>query len=384
MSTKCKSCKREVPDNATFCPWCGQKQVRERKKDGVIKVPEPKQLPSGSWHIYLAAEKRSVTETTKDRCIAKAKAVRAGFVEQQKKLPALTWSKAIDAYIADRSESLSPETVRGYRVIQRNRFHNIMQKPMSAQVNWQAEINAALSSLSDKSVKNAWGLMTVIMRVNEIPVPRVLFPVPEKNEREFLDPQQIIAFCEAAKGDTCEMSMLLGLHSLRMSEIRALHFPDSFDMKNGSIFVSGAVVRDEHNKEVFKQRNKTRQSARTVPIMIPRLRELLEAQSKDGYIVTQANSTINRHIRAIAVKEGLPNITEHCLRHSFASLGYHLRLSEIEVMSMGGWSDSSTVHDIYLHLAQRDRLKAENKMAKFYRTAEKLPVGKILKGKNEC
>ncbi len=374
MSTKCKSCKREVPDNATFCPWCGQKQVRKRKKDGVIKVPEPKQLPSGNWHIYLAAEKRSVTETTKDRCIAKAKAVRAGFVEQQKKLPALTWSKAIDQYIADRSESLSPETIRGYRVIQRNRFHNIMQKPMSAPVNWQAEINAALSSLSDKSVKNAWGLMTVIMRVNEIPVPRVLFPVPEKNEREFLDPQQIIAFCESAKGDTCEMAMLLGLHSLRMSEIRALHFPDSFDMKNGSIFVSGAVVRDENNKEVFKQRNKTRQSTRTVPIMIPRLRELLEAQSKDGYIVTQANSTINRHIRTIAKQQGLPNITEHCLRHSFASLGYHLRLSEIEVMSMGGWSDSSTVHDIYLHLAQRDRLKAENKMAKFYRTAEKLPA----------
>ena len=62
------------------------------------------------------------------------------------------------------------------------------------------------------------------------------------------------------------------------------------------------------------------------------------------------------------------------MRHSFASLGYHLRLSEIEVMSMGGWSDSSTVHNIYLHLAQRDRLKAENKMAKFYRTADKLPA----------
>lgn len=85
MSTKCKSCKREVPDNATFCPWCGQKQVRERKKDGVIKVPEPKQLPSGSWRIYLRAEQQSVTEPTKDRCIAKAKAIRAGFVEQQKK-----------------------------------------------------------------------------------------------------------------------------------------------------------------------------------------------------------------------------------------------------------------------------------------------------------
>ena len=374
MSTKCKSCKREVPDNATFCPWCGQKQVRERKKDGIIKVPEPKQLPSGNWHIYLAAEKRSVTETTKDRCIAKAKAVRAGFVEQQKKLPALTWSKAIDAYIADRSESLSPETVRGYRVIQRNRFQNIMQKPISAQVNWQAEINTALSSLSDKSVKNAWGLMTVIMRVNEIPVPRVLFPVPEKRERQFLDPQQIIAFCDAAKGDSCEIPMLLGLHGLRMSEIKALRFPESFDIKNGNVLISGAVVRDEHNKEVFKRRNKTKQSTRIIPIMIPRLRELLELQGESGYIVRQMPSTINRHIHIIAEKAGLPSITEHCLRHSFASLGYHLRLSEIEVMSMGGWSDSSTVHNIYLHLAQRDRLKAENKMAKFYRTAEKLPA----------
>lgn len=384
MSTKCKSCKREIETNSIFCNWCGKKQLKEKKRNGEIRIPKPKQLPSGSWHIYLAAEKQPITEATKDLCEAKARAFRAGFLDRQKKLPTLTWSKAIDTYIADRSESMSPETVRGYRVIQRNRFHAIMQKPMSTQVNWQAEINDALTRLSDKSVKNAWGLMTVIMRVNEIPVPRVLFPVPEKNEREFLDPQQIIAFCEAAKGDTCEMAMLLGLHSLRMSEIRALRFPDSFDMKNGIIFVSGAVVRDENNKEVFKQRNKTRQSARTVPIMIPRLRELLEAQSKDGYIVTQANSTINRHIRTITEQQGLPNITEHCLRHSFASLGYHLRLSEIEVMSMGGWADSSTVHDIYLHLAQRDRLKAENKMAKFYRTAEKIPTAKNHKEEKNC
>lgn len=372
MSTKCKSCKREVPDNATFCPWCGQKQVRERKKDGVIKVPEPKQLPSGSWRIYLAAEKQSVTEATKDRCIAKAKALRAGFAEQQKKLPSLTWTKAIDNYISDRSESLSPETVRGYRIIQRNRFQGVMQKPMSVPVNWQAEINNSLSGLSDKTVKNSWGLMTAIMQTNGLPVPRVLFPVKKKSERNFLDPQQIITFCEAAKGDTCEMPILLGLHSLRMSEIKALRFPDSFNLKDECIIVSGAVVRDEHNKPVFKTRNKTSSSERVVPIMIPRLKELLEAYSGEERAVSQTPSTINKHIHAIARKAGLTDITEHCLRHSFASLGYHLRLSENEVMSMGGWSDSSTVHNIYLHLAQRDKLKATNKMAKFYHTAEKL------------
>ena len=372
MSTKCKSCKREVPDNATFCPWCGQKQVRERKKDGVIKVPEPKQLPSGNWRIYLAAEKQSVTEATKDRCIAKAKAIRAGFAEQQKKLPSLTWTKAIDNYISDRSESLSPETIRGYRIIQRNRFQDVMQKPMSVPVNWQAEINNSLSGLSDKTVKNSWGLMTAIMQANGLSVPRVLFPVKTKRERSFLDPQQIITFCEAAKGDTCELPILLGLHSLRMSEIKALRFPDSFSLKDECIIVSGAVVRDEHNKSVFKAQNKTSSSERVVPIMIPRLKELLESYSGEGRAVSQTPSTINKHIHTIARKAGLPDITEHCLRHSFASLGYHLNLSELEVVSMGGWSDGTIVHRIYMHLAQRDKMKAKNKMAKFYRTAEKL------------
>ena len=372
MSTKCKSCQREVPDNATFCPWCGQKQIREKKRSGVIKVPEPKQLPSGNWRIYLAAEKQSVTETTKDRCIAKAKAVRAGFLEQQKKLPSLTWTKAIDNYISDRSKSLSPSTVRGYRIIQRNRFQDVMQKPISTPVNWQAEINNALAGLADKTVKNSWGLMTAIMKANGLSVPRVLFPVKKKRERNFLDPQQIITFCEAAKGDTCEMPILLGLHSLRMSEIKALRFPDSFNLKDEYINVSGAVVRDEHNKSVFKVQNKSSASERTVSIMIPRLKELLEAHVGEGLAVPQMPSTINKHIHAIAEKAGLPDITEHCLRHSFASLGYHLNLSELEVVSMGGWSDGTIVHRIYMHLAQRDRMKAKNKMAKFYRTAEKL------------
>ena len=293
-------------------------------------------------------------------------------MEQQKKLPALTWSKAIDAYIADRSESLSPETVRGYRVIQRNRFQNVLQKPMSAPVNWQAEINEALAKWADKTVKNSWGLMTAIMQANGLSVPRVLFPVKKKSERNFLDPQQIISFCEAAKGDTCEIPILLGLHSLRMSEIKALRFPDSFNLKDEYINVSGAVVRDEHNKSVFKVQNKSSASERTVSIMIPRLKELLEARVGEGMAVPQMPSTINKHIHAIAEKAGLPDITEHCLRHSFASLGYHLNLSELEVVSMGGWSDGTIVHRIYMHLAQRDRMKAKNKMAKFYRTAEKL------------
>lgn len=375
MSTKCKSCKREVPDNATFCPWCGYKQVRERKKDGAIKVPEPEQLPSGNWRIYLRSEKQSVTESNKEMCIARARAIRAGFIEKKKEAPSITWSKAIDQFIQDRSASLSPETVRGYRIIQRNRFPDVMNKPMKNPVNWQAEVNAALSSLSDKTVSNAWGLISEIMRVNHMEVPDILMPSAKKStERDFLDPQQILTFCDAIRGDTCEIPMLLGLHSLRMSEIKALRMSKNIDLENNLIHVSGAMVRDEKNKSVYKDRNKTTASNRSIPIMIPRLAELLaQRKDKDGFLVPQRPSTINKHIHAAADSVELPNITSHCLRHSFVSLGYHLRLSELEVMEMGGWSDNQVVHRIYLHLARRDRLKAGNKMAKFYRTAAKMP-----------
>lgn len=61
-----------------------------------------------------------------------------------------------------------------------------MQKPMSVPVNWQAEINNSLSGLSDKTVKNSWGLMTAIMQTNGLPVPRVLFPVKKKANAIFL------------------------------------------------------------------------------------------------------------------------------------------------------------------------------------------------------
>ena len=67
---------------------------------------------------------------------------------------------------------------------------------------------------------------------------------------------------------------------------------------------------------------------------------------------------------------GVPNVGAHGLRHSFASLAYHLRFSEMETMEIGGWSDHNTMRKIYTHLARMDRLKAQDSMAQFYRAAD--------------
>ena len=111
----CKACGREIPENSIYCNWCGVKQLRERRSREEVKVPTPKQLPSGSWTVYLRAEGQSVTEPTRELCLARARAVRAGFLEARKAAEAagLTLEQAIDHFVDVNKIALSPSTIRG-------------------------------------------------------------------------------------------------------------------------------------------------------------------------------------------------------------------------------------------------------------------------------
>ena len=71
-------------------------------------------------------------------------------------------------------------------------------------------------------------------------------------------------------------------------------------------------------------------------------------------------------INKLCVKNGLPPVGVHGLRHSFASLAYHLGWSELTTMREGGWSDPSVVHNIYTHLAAQDANEDIKRMKKFY------------------
>ena len=106
----CKACGREIPENSIYCNWCGVKQLRERRSREEVKVPTPKQLPSGSWTVYLRAEGQSVTEPTRELCLARARAVRAGFVEARKAASGMTLEAAYDAYM----EARQPPGVRSF------------------------------------------------------------------------------------------------------------------------------------------------------------------------------------------------------------------------------------------------------------------------------
>ena len=363
----CKSCGREIERNSLFCNWCGEKQIKERKKKDEIKIPTPRKLASGSWTVYLAAEKQSITEPTRELCIAKAKAVRAGFIEQKKSVPRLATGDAIEKMMVAEKGVLSPSTLRGYGITRRNRFQAYMDKDISS-VDWQTAISAECLLVSAKTVRNAWDAVVAAMRYFKITPPDVKLPKFKKGGQPYLDYEQIQRFIPAVRGKDCELAALLALHSLRLSELIALKRSSIVTAKAGAeyIVVSGSIVPDENNTFVEKDTNKTSHSTREIPVLIPRLLEILPDIPPEDRLFHENPRLIGRRINRVCESANLPPVAVHGLRRSFASLCYHLNWSEIRTMSVGGWTDYKTVHEHYLQEAQKDKDRNAKKMQRFY------------------
>lgn len=353
-----------------------------------MKVPKPRKLKSGTWFIQLrlGGESIPITAKTEKECIKQAEFIkseyRIGKREKQEpepvaevppepvKLPTL--GESIDRYIAMRDIVLSPCTIRSYKIIRKNRFKDSMDVSLSdiADDDWQLAVNREAKLCSAKTLKNAWVLVSSVVSEQTGRHPKVMLPQIVKNERPFLEPEQIKHFIEAVKGTDVEIAALLALSSLRRSELLALKWKN-VDLKKKLIHVSGSTVPNEDNVLVYRAENKNQSSNRIVPIMINELYNALKAaqkasKSKDEYVVTLPPKTLWARINAVCEKNGFPKVGVHGLRHSFVSLCYHLGVPEKIVMQIGGWSDFETMRKIYTHIAQADVKKYTTNIEQFF------------------
>ncbi len=359
---KCKSvrCKREIPENSIFCPWCGFRQIAEANE---VKVPPPKHN-SKAWfnRIMVGDERVYITAKTEDEYYAKARAAKANLIEIEKSRPKLSLGTAIDNYIKDNDAVLSPSTVNAYKSYRKTRFKKYMDKDVS-EINWQRMVNEEAKLVKPKTVHNAWRLVTGALSHANVEYTPVNLPQKVKADRPWLDYQQIKILLDKIKGKPYELGALLALNGLRRSEL--LHLTaDDVDTDNGIIHVRGASVVGLNNKLTDKETNKNQTSTRNVHIVIPRLNELI--RGKEGRLITTNPTTLYGLINGLCKKNGLPQVGVHGLRHSFASLAYHLNWSEATTMREGGWSNPDTVHRIYTHLANQDANADIERMKQFF------------------
>lgn len=343
-------------------------------------IPEPKETPSG-WRIQLRINGQSIPvladtpkECKRQAALIKAQAQAAG--KPVKKCD-LTLSHAIDAYIAERSNTLSPSTVRGYRIIQRTRFQSTMPRVLSriSPSEWRGIVNDELGIVSRKTVKNAWAFIKSVLSAQGIDVDNAVKVSQPRKKRDanWLEPDEIKKFVAAAADDPLCVPMLLALMSMRISEIDALRW-ENIDPHADFIHTTGARIRNENNEYVLKAEQKNLESDRNVPLLIPELRAaILRDWKPEGKVLSVCQTTLRCAVERTCARAGVRRVTVHQLRHSFASLSAHLRIPAEISMEIGGWNNDKIMKEIYTHIARSDIERYKNEMWNFYNSTPAAP-----------
>lgn len=335
-----------------------------------MKMPKPRRLPSGAWNVRVMIDGLSVsiTRPTEKECLLAAAAAKAG-----KKIAAggsMTLSEAIDKYIELKAGVLSASTIRGYRCIQKNRLQTIMDRPASTISNerLQRAVNFDSAKLSAKTVKNTVSFVqTVLADVCGVEVSATL-PQVIRPDYKFIQPEDLPAFVQAIRGYKQELMIILCLHGLRASEAMNVQRKD-IDLGAGVIHVRGAAVKDEHGLLVHQQANKNTTSRRDVPILIDRLREIVPDVAPGAYLFDGTCGTSLYHaVQRGCRRAGIPAVSVHDLRRTFASTCYNAGISEAVCMALGGWADLYTMRAVYCQVSgakyaeSLDALKSAFKM----------------------
>ena len=109
-----------------------------------------------------------------------------------------------------------------------------------------------------KTLKNAYGLVTSVLNENGIATQKVKLPQAITNARDWLEPDQIITLVNHVRGKNEELSVLFALHGLRRSEIGGLTW-ENINLKKQSNNNKGAVVANEKTS-ICPQENKQKRN----------------------------------------------------------------------------------------------------------------------------
>lgn len=346
-----------------------------------MHIPEPKKTATG-WRIQLRINGQSIpvnADTPKEckRQAALLKSQAQAAAKPVKKCD-LTLSQAIDAYIDTLPPGTSPATVRTYRSIRKNRFPDLMPRRIVTltPADLQSSVNTALSSYARNTVKNSWGLIKTVLEANGVAIPKKLaLDRKERNKRDpvWLEPEEVRKFIAAAKGDPLCVPMLLALMSMRISEIDALRW-ENIPPHPDFIHTTGTRIMDETHHFVTRTEQKTQESDRNVPLLIPELRSAIERDRKpSGKLLAVHQMTLRRAVERTCVRAGVKRVTVHQLRHTFASLSAYLGIPKEISKEIGGWSNDKTMDEIYTHISRASIARYQDKLWEFYNHAPSKP-----------
>ena len=328
-----------------------------------MKLPKAKKLPSGAWNVQVMVDGKrvSITAPTEKEAVAKAAQIKADGKIAARREKKLTLREAIDEYIALKGRVLSPSTIRGYRTTQRNRFQKIMDTDIHRldKQTIQREVTREAGLCAAKTVANAYGLIRPVLKEYGIDVFGVRLPQIVKQQKQYLQPEDIGKLIQVLDGDSCEVPILLAVWlGMRRSEIIGLCW-DCVDLENGVIHIRRAVVPDEHNVMVLKETTKNRMSQRSIKCPEYIMEKMKTLPPGTGQIFRMSPDTLLKHVHKACERAGITDTTCHGLRHTNAAVMKTIGVDDRHAMARGGWSTESTYRATYSYVFDNDATEAD-------------------------
>ena len=225
------------------------------------------------------------------------------------------------------------------------------------------------------------------------PADRVERPRKNSFSSEIYGDKELEALFAAAKGTRLELAVILGaFYGLRRSEIVGLKW-DAIDFEKKRFSIQYTVTETNIGGKqtiVEKERTKTKSSRRTLPIVEPFEKLLLDlrtAQGENRRVCGRSYCTdylefvyvdelgqrikpgyITMAFQKLLQKNGLKRIRFHDLRHSCASLLYAHGVSLKDIQEWLGHSTISTTANIYTHLDYSSKETSANAILNVFPT----------------
>ena len=287
----------------------------------------------------------------------------------------ITVKELVDDYIAYcKALGRKPTTIRGYEIAV-ERLQTSVERTLAKNcTTYQLEkFVAEMSSngLSSKSIRNTIAVLSAAYRhaikigqLKENPCENLTIPKGKPREIRILYLDEIqdflfaIADCDLNEKVAYELALFLGL---RRSEILGLKESD-VDIVSGMVSIHN--TRHRVDKEDYDSDTKTDRSERTLAlpdILLVDIARLLESHrqfpyEKTDYLIQDGvgnplgGQALSSRLVRLEEEKGLPHVTLHGLRHTYASLLHASGVDMAQISAELGHSNLATTVNIYTHI----------------------------------
>lgn len=255
----------------------------------------------------------------------------------------MTINGACMAYIALKSNILSPSTINGYKSIIKNLSDEFMAIKIAdvTPLDVQKEINDYSVDHSPKSTRNAHGFVSAVLSIYK-PSMQLNTTLPQRVKYEAYTPSEdeVKRILNEVSGTEYEIAYRLGCYGMRRSEICALN---ASDLDGNIISITKAKVLNDNNEWVIKPIPKTTSSQRSIYIDD----NLANMFREKGYAFQYSPNRLNKHLHILLKRLEIQPFRFHDLRAYYASMAHALGIPDAYIMANGGWSSTNIMNRVY-------------------------------------